>query len=369
MGNFSVDLTGSFSKMIGSARNKETIDKAYREVLEKFEQENKRLVAHAEQSLFSGFAKELSSAVSVTPQYIEEKIAAIHDELWALTRYFFEGRHGYRLDDATRTLSVSPLAEKVFTGTRLGRNEYSMAPGYQPRSGRHTVTGTLVRNILGAMFWKGVPERGKIVVNGLDGPCSLALYEVRVKPKNSFWGGYSFYPFAGKIRSGRDLSDEECRRIMALPVAQFSTRGEPVGNQNRHLRAESPNDLDGLIRPDEYLEKVLTQSSSAEKEEIERLKARNTDAKIRLERGLDALRFEVNTMQSELEKDVSRMEKLKIQKTINAKIKELKQREQNLFFDTIRLDTELESAIQNFIDTTKLTVEVTRQFVINVSGT
>ena len=346
IGNFSVDLAGSFSKVLGSTRSKESIDKAYREVLEKFEKENKQVVKQAEQALFTSFTRELADSVTVSPQYIEEKIAEIHDSLWALTKYFFEGRRGYRLDDTTRTLNVSPLAEKVFTGTRLGRNEYSMAPGYQPRSGRHTVTGILARNILDSIFWKGIPERGDIVVDAPLEACSLAMYEVRVKPKNSFWSGYYFYPFAGKTRAGHILSDEECRRIMNLPVARFSAYGEPVGNHNRHMRTACPDTLDEFIRPGDFIEKVLTETKAAEKDEIDRLKAKNEDTKVKLERSMDALRFEVKTMRADLEKDVSRMEKLKIQKTINAKIKELKQREQNLFFDTMRLDSELESAIK-----------------------
>ena len=368
MGNFSVDLAGSFSKVLGNARSKESIDKAYREVLEKFEKENKQVVKQAEQALFTSFTKELADSVTISPQYIEEKIAEINNALWELTKYFFGGRQGYRLDDATRTVNVSPLAEKVFTGTRLGRNEYSMALGYQPRSGRHTITGTLARNILGSLFWKGIPEQGDIVVDAPLEACSLAMYEVRVKPKNSFWGGYYFYPFAGRTRAGEILSDEECRRIMNLPVARFSAHGEPVGNHNRHMRTVRPDVLDEFIRPGDFLEKVLTETGTAENEELDRLKAKNEDAKVKLERSLDALRFEVKTMQGDLEKDVSRMEKLKIQKTINAKMKELKQREQNLFFDTMRLDTELESAIQTFLDSGKLTAEITRQFTVNVSG-
>lgn len=37
---------------------------------------------------------------------------------------------------------------KVFTGSVLGRNEYSMDKNYQPRSGRHTITGSLARRII-----------------------------------------------------------------------------------------------------------------------------------------------------------------------------------------------------------------------------
>lgn len=369
IGNFGVDLGESFAKVLGSARSKDEIDRAYKDVLQKYETENKRLIKQARQSLFSSFTREVAGKMDITPQYVEDMSARINDDLWALTRYFFEGKRGFRLDEETRTLScVGVLPPKIFTGSRLGRNEYSMAKGYRPRSGRHTITGSLSKNILREICWSGIPERGDIVVEGNLPPCAIAFYQVRVKPKSAYWGGYYFYAFAGKVLSGETLSDEECRRIMALPVARFSAHGQAVGDGNRHLHAAQPDDLDDQIRPEDFIQKALTETGAAEKEEIERFRAQNADAKADLERSLDGLRSQIRLEDSKLDADLPRLEKIETQRKLTALRKELKQAEQSLFMNGLKLDMVLEEKIKTFLEAAQLTAEITRQFVVQVRG-
>ena len=368
IGNFGVDLGKNFSKLLGKARSKEEIDRAYNDTLAEFEQENKEVLQQAEHSLFSSFTKDVADKVQLTPQYIKDKTEEIENDLWALTAYFFAGKRGYRLDDATRTVSVFPTAEKVFTGTTLRRNEYSMAKNYQPRSGRHTVTGSLSRSILGALFWNGIPDKGNIVVDAAIEPCTIAFYAVTVKPKRAFWGGYPFYAFTGKTRSGRVLDDAECRAIMEFPVMSHTAHSPAIGNSNRHLAHKSPEELDGLVSAQVYIDKVLTESDSAEKEEVERLKVRTTDRKTALERGIAALRSQVKTAENDLRKGLSGLEKLKLQKQCSALTRELKQAEENLFMQRLQLDRELDEQIQELMHNAQLTAEIERQFVVQVKG-
>ena len=372
IGNFGIDLGESFAKALGGARSRDEIDRAYRNALVRFEEENKHIIKQAKESLFTSFTREIADKVDVTPQYVEDMTAKINDDLWSLTKYFFGSKHGFRLDDETRTVSCFAVPPKVFTGTRMGRNEYSMSKGYQPRSGRHTVTGSLTRAIIHEICWTGIPDRGEIVVDAdhqiMQEPCSIGFYQVRVKPKGNYWGGYLFYPFAGKTRSGRILSDEECRRIMALPVARFSTHGEVYGEANRHLHTKQPDTLDTLIEPDLFIQRTLTETGAAEKEEIERLKSQTADAKLALERGLEGLRSQVRAEEHRLNGELSRVEKLESQKKLAALHKELKQSEQNLFMNGLKLDMLLEENIKQFIENAQLTVEVNRQFVVQVRG-
>lgn len=368
IGNFGVDLGQSFSKLLGKARSREEIDRAYSATLSEFEQENKEVLQQAEHSLFSSFTKDVAGKVQLTPQYIKDKTEEIENDLWALTTYFLSGKRGYRLDDATRTVSVSPTAEKVFTGTALRRNEYSMAKKYQPRSGRHTITGSLSRSILGALFWNGIPDKGNIVVDAAIEPCTIAFYAVTVKPKRALWGGYPFYAFAGKTRSGRVLDDAECRAIMEFPVVSHTAHGPTIGNANRHLTHKSPEELDGLVSAQVYIDKVLTDSDSAEKEEVERLKTRTADQKAALERSLAGLRSQVKAAENDLRKGLSGLEKLKLQKQCSALTKELKQAEENLFMQRLQLDRELDEQIQELMHNAQLTANIERQFVIQVKG-
>lgn len=367
IGNFGVDLGKNFSKLLGKARSREEIDRAYNDTLSEFERENKEVLQQAEHSLFSSFTKDVADKVQLTPQYIRDKTDEIENDLWALTAYFFAGKRGYRLDDATRTVSVSPTAEKVLTGTALRRNEYSMARNYQPRSGRHTVTGSLSRSILGVLFWNGIPDKGNIVVDAAIEPCTIAFYAVTVKPKRAFWGGYPFYAFTGKTRSGRVLDDAECRAIMEFPVVSHTAHGPAIGNSNRHLAHKSPEELDEFVSAQVYIDKVLTDSDSGEKEEIEQLKARTADRKTALERGIAALRSQVKTAESDLRKGLSGLEKLKLQKQCSALTRDLKQAEQNLFMQRLQLDRELDEQIQELMHNAQLTAEIERQFVISVN--
>lgn len=280
IGNFNSDLENGFSKVLAKTRTRQEIDQTHQTTLEQFEAENKQLVNQAEHSLFTSFTKDIAEKVHITPRYIESKTKEIEDDLWYVTRWFFEGRQGFRLDNETRTVSVTRLPPpKVFTGKALRRTEYSMAKDHQPRSGRHTVTGSLARGILGELFWRGIPESGSIVVDADMEPCELALYEVRVRPKGNFWGGYAFYPLTGETGSGRVLSHDECAALMALPVLHFSTHGEPVGNHNRHLRSAMEHKLDRLISGEEFIRKVLTETDSAEKEAVNALKTRRSSVK------------------------------------------------------------------------------------------
>lgn len=367
IGHFGVDLGQSFSKILGKARTKDEIDRAYNEVLTEFERENKQMLQQAEHSLFSSFTREVAGKVQLTPQYIKDKTEEIENDLWALTEYFFAGKRGFHLDDTTRTVSVFPTAEKVFTGKALRRNEYSMAKDYRPRSGRHTITGSLARGILGELFWRGIPEKGGIVVDAAVEPCSIGFYLVTVKPKGVYWGGYSFYVFVGRTRTGQVLGDAECRAIMELPVLRHTEHGPAIGNCNRHLAHKSPEDLDQLVSAQLAIDKVLTDSDSAEKEEIERLKARTADNKSALERGIAALRSQVKAVESDLRKGLSGLEKLKLQKQCSALTKKLKQTEQHLFIQRLQLDRELDEQIQELVNNAQLIAERERQFIITVN--
>ena len=371
IGNFGIDLGSGFSKVLGKARTREEIDRAYQDALEQFEEENKLIVRQAEHSLFTSFTREIAGKVRLTPQYIEDKTEEIEDDLWYVTRWFFEGKRGFRLDDETRTVSVAGvIPPKVFTGKALRRNEYSMAKGYQPRSGRHTVTGSLARSIINEMGWSGIPESGTVVVDGALESCEIALYEVQVRPKGSFWGGYSFYPLAGETRSGRALSHDECANIMALPVVTFTTHGEPVGGKNRHLRtAVKEHRLDRLVSGEEYIQKVLTETDSAEKEVLDELKAATTERKTGLERGLDGLRFQVKTALADLEKGLPRLELMTLKRQCSKLTLELREAEQNLFIQRCKLDTELEGQIQELLGNAQLTAKIERLFAVQVNGT
>lgn len=365
IGNFGVDLQKAFAL----ARTKEEIDRTYSETLEAFEGKNRQIVEHAEQSLFTSFTTEVADKVTVTPQYIEQEIKRINDDLWAVTKYFFEGRYSFHIDEETRTISCVGSPPKVFTGTAMRRNEYSMSPAYQPRSGRHTITGTLARNIISEMVWTGIPDRGTVTVDGAAERCAVGYYQIKVKQKGVLWGGEQyFYAFVGRTVSGRLLSDEECRQLMEHPVSGFTKQGDTYGQRDGISKTKSPDTLDDQINASSFIQKALMENDVAEKEEIARLRTQMADRKAALNRNLDGFRVQISAAEKEMERDLPRLERIAAQKKLNALQKELKQGEQNLFFDGLRLEQTVEEEIAALLDNAKYTAEVNRQFMIQMEG-
>ena len=62
-----------------------------------------------------------------------------------------------------------------------------------------------------------------------------------------------------------------------------------------------------------FINKVLTETGSAEKEAIDALKARAAERKVALERGLGGLRFQVKTVKAALENEPPRMERIALE--------------------------------------------------------
>lgn len=109
--------------------------------------------------------------------------------------------------------------------------------------------------------------------------------------------------------------------------------------------------------------------SPAEKEEADRFRAGLVGQKAALGKNLDGLRMQISAAEKELEGDLPRLERIAAQKKLNALQRELKQGEQNLFFDGLRLEQAVEDEIAKLMDKAKYTADVKRQFVIRVEGT
>lgn len=84
------------------------------------------------------------------PTAAETKLVAMLDDYWKkLTKWFFAGKHGYSIDEETKTLRVGVQSQKVFTGAALRRREYSLADKtLSPAS-------SIAKNIIGEIFGAG----------------------------------------------------------------------------------------------------------------------------------------------------------------------------------------------------------------------
>ena len=188
-----------------------------------------------------------------------------------------------------------------------------MAPDYQPRSGRHTLTGSLTRNLLGEIHWRGVPESGVLAVDAPAEPCRIALYQVKTASGTG-------HRFAGKTASGRVLADEECRALLKLPVVRWQAQGETIGEHNRYQYKTAPDALDALLKTDEP-----DPEAAAKQKQTFALRKRE------LEKLLEAAKNQEYAAAQALENAASRMEKLRLQRDHAAAIRTCKEAEQRLF--------------------------------------
>jgi len=250
----------------------------------------------------------------------------------------------------------------------MRRNEYSMAKGYQPASGRHTVTGTLAKNIIREIFWVGISDRGNVIVDAPLESCEVAYYRVKVKTPTDYFSAWNYNVFIGKTTNGSILNHDECIEIMALPVVSFTKDGNTYGERDGISKEKSPRELDNFISSDEYIHRATNDMDGAIKEELERLKTVVHDKKIGLERNIETLRSEVNTLTGGLGRVNSIAEKIQAEKRKTLAQKKLKKREQDLFLDGMRLDVELDEQMKRLTDEMKLTADIKRQFVITIRG-
>ena len=104
-------------------------------------------------------------------------------------------------------------------------------------------------------------------------------------------------------------------------------------------------------------------------EEVEKMKLRAKAGKAVLEHEISDLETQVQKAELELETvSGDRLKKLALEKQANKLRQELMKRQENQFFDAMRLDMELEEQIKAFTEKEKLTAKVTREFVVRVEG-
>ena len=307
------NIGGDFTDTLARLRPRSEIERETEENLQKHAVPNQLLLKETGDTLFSSFTPEVARNVRLTPEYIKDQCEELNAKLWAVTKGYFSQFPEFQFDDETRTFRCFGSLPKVFTGTRLGRDEYSMDPNYHPRSGRHTLTGALARNLLNEIEWRGVPESGILSVDAPVESCRIGFYRINT---SSGTGNR----FAGKTLSGKVLSDEECRALLRLPVVKWFSQGEKIGEMNRHLHKILPDELDFLLKTDEP-----DLEADAKRKQAFAMRHRE------LEKQLENAKKKEAEAALALECAASRMEKLRLQKEHAAAIRTCKEAEQMLF--------------------------------------
>ena len=383
LGNFDADIDEVLAKL----RLRDTIQTTFRDNLSAHKPENKQLVEDVSHSIFTTFTKEVADKITLTPEYIEDKIETINADLWEVVKWYFEDYNrthpegGYEIDEQSKTITAQaeelPELFYYWNGSRnrpyRSLRQYGMSADFKPHTSRITLATILGRHVLDEVCCE---SNGTLMVDDNIEPCVIGFYAVNVAPcGKSGNDDKPYYAFLGQTATGKLLSDSECREIMALPVISFPEErvAENIRkNYNSRIFTSvpelKPHQIDTLLPTGEYVGRRLQERDSIQAEEISQIKRRTAIAKTGLEREADGLRRDIKAAETALSETTDRISRIQADKRLKVLHSELRKKEDCLFMDRMRLDLQLEQDIKAFIAGQQLTARVQRHYLIEVRG-
>ncbi|MDL2232501.1 DEAD/DEAH box helicase [Ruminococcaceae bacterium OttesenSCG-928-L11] len=373
IGSFSDSAAEGLQSAFTRARTRAEIEADFHSTLTQNEESNAALVENAENTLFTTFTKEISDKIIITPQYAKNKTAEIDAMLWDVTTHFFENFAcddcRFEIDRQTQTINAITDGELphlfyYWTGSRnkpyTSLAKYGMAKDFKPAKGRITPTSVIGRGVISETAFA---SSGTVEVDATIPPCEIGFYNVSIRAGTTRLADYTV--FAGKTDGGAVLSDTQCREIMDLPVRTFTEDGSRSLLWLRESTGTPmPHSLDKLVDTSPLIRRAATESENERKDEIERLSERARLRKLSLTRDIERMKREIK--QAGIDKGGSISDQINVEKHRAAMTREVKKREQSVFLDGFRIDTELEDEIGKL--TAGLTAKTMRLFAIRVEG-
>ncbi len=377
IGGFTEDLNTAFKAVSKRIRTKAQVETDYQQVLVQNEAKNKQLISSAEDVLFTTFTKELADKITISPRYISEKAEQINNALWSIVKYFFEQYNKthddctYVIDDNEKTITATnyeklPMLFYYWTGSRnkpyQSLKSYGMAKDFKPHHGRITLTSIISRGIIHELECS---ECGALrVESGTYEPCEIGLYNINLSSAANRTST-DISVLIGKTQSGKLLTEEQCQAILKLSAKSYREEGH---KSPQWLKSSSkPHELDRHVRIDDLIARQSEKLSGAQAEEIDQMKLKSKAKKTALTRDLDVLDRQIKATEDERETITNdRLKLLALDKKTNLLRQEYMKKQENQFFDAMRLDLELEEQIKEFTEKEKLTARVTREFVLKV---
>lgn len=263
VGGFSNNLDEAFTAMSQKLRSRKQIAADYQQTLSDYEDENKQLVASAEEMLFTTFTRQLAEKLKIAPKYIEDRVEQVGEDLWQLAKWFFQTYNNsqddchFMIDDKAKTVTAQakealPTLFYYWTGNQNKKYQslkaYGMARDFKPKYGQITLTSIIGR---GMMHEMECADSGTLTVEGDIQPCQIALYLVEISAEKRHI--QTIPMLIGKTENGQILTQEQCEELLALPVISCTQDGRTAA---AWLRTTSkPNPLDCYVPVESLLEK------------------------------------------------------------------------------------------------------------------
>lgn len=374
LGGFTDDVKGAFFVIAQRLRSKAQVEQDFQCTLDTYEEDNRHTVAAAEDVLFTTFTKELADKVKLSPQYIDRKAQELNNALWEVAKWFFERYNEkntdcrFVIDESRRIITATnydqlPVLFYYWTGSRnrpyRSQKVYGMSKDFKPKAGQITLSSIIGRGILHELECS---DTGSLTIPDIEEPCEIGLYSVTLTSASS---RTERSVLCGRTESGKVLNEDACKEILSLPVQDSTQEGHSAPHWLKH--GSRPYVLDELVPIQQLLAAEMDKLSPAQADEMERMKQQVSADKAALSRELNALDSQVQQAQAELEAVTGdRLQRLALQKKVTKLRQEYMKRQENQFFDAMRLDMELEEKIKAFAEKEKLTAKVEREFIVAV---
>lgn len=374
VGNFDTKL----KDVLQEFRPLSEVEKSFKLNLKEHKESNEELVEHCENVLFTTFTKSIADKVTVSPKYIEEQIKKVNNDLWEIIKYYFLNikPDWYIIDDENQTLTLHEDYRRPYLFDYYvdyhkkayeGYQKYGMSPDFSPSYGRITFTSTFSKGII-KQVCENVPDEAVLYVSSDIEPCNINYYFASIKGNNGI-STYHKQILKGQTKSGKILTDTECRNLLSQPVDKIEERNsfDRIRLGNLIEAFDDIENLDNTISKDEILKEFLKNQESSIAYEIEKIKLLAGRKKTKLEASLNDLKTEVKELKKNLEsKKTDRLEELKTIKHLRILEKELRQKEEGLFYEQAQIDLDTEKEIANLTDSYNFEVLVSPVFKLRI---
>lgn len=378
------DIVGNFDlklkEVLQQFRPLAEVTESFKQNLETHKTANTELVDNTENLLFTTFTKSIAEQVTVTPKYIEEEAEKLNSELWELVKYYFlyERPDFYEINDSDRTLKlIEGYRPYLFSykDDRLtrqksyeGYSEYGMSPDFRPSFKRITFTSLLVKGILKELDALETSQAILYVDSDIE-PCEIGLYNYSITTSKADSNKLFQHLLIGQTQTGKLLSDKECRELLSLPVAKIE-EPEKFSRFKLFEDFETAGNLDDKVIKEDILRDYLKSKEGSIAYEVERIKLEAGRKKSKMEVNLNDLRTEIKELNKKLsDKMTDRLEELKITKRLRLIEKELKQKEESLFFSQAEVDVETEKKIEELTNSYNFDVLTSCKFKLRLCPT
>lgn len=378
VGNFDLKL----NEVLLNFRPSQEVAQSFKDTLQEHKTSNEEIVKDSENVLFTTFTKSIADKITVTPQYIEEQTEQLNQDLWELVKYYFTNikPDWYEIDDTNKTLKLIDGYNRPYLFDYKednlirqrkyeGYSEYGMNSNFKPSYKRITYTSLLAKGIMKEIE-ETQTKQAVLYVNSDIEPCDIGLYNYSITTSKVGSNKLFQYMLIGQTQSGKILSDLECRNILSLPVTKIEEQEEHsfINSDNKLFDDfEVAGNLDDKIVKEDIINDYLKSKEGSIAYEVEKLKLISGRKKAKLQTDLNDLKDEVKELNKKLSnKMTDRLEELKVTKRLRLLEKELREKEERLFFAEAQIDVDTDKEIDELTNSYNFDVLMACKFKLRV---